>query len=130
MMADLLSQCQAISSSIQNLVNQVRLKKEEQTEQQQQSQEDSASDDIDFPLPSMISPGLVLKPYQKVGVSWLSLLHSQNLNAILADEMVTYLVVLSPYPSGVLSFSSIYPLSTTSVFRLLCYTLNCVLKLN
>ena len=30
---------------------------EEKTEQQQQSQEDSASDDIDFPLPSMISPG-------------------------------------------------------------------------
>jgi SWI/SNF-related matrix-associated actin-dependent regulator 1 of chromatin subfamily A len=87
MMADLLSQCQAISSSIQNLVDQVRLKKEEQTQQQQQSQEDSASDDIDFPLPSMIAPGLVLKPYQKVGVSWLSLLHSQNLNAILADEM-------------------------------------------
>ena len=36
---------------------------------------------------------LVLKPYQRVGVSWLALLHSQNLNAILADEMVRERVV-------------------------------------
>ena len=29
-----------------------------------------------------------LKSYQLVGLNWLALLHSQNLNGILADEMV------------------------------------------
>ena len=30
-----------------------------------------------------------LKAYQLVGLNWLALLHSQNLNGILADEMVS-----------------------------------------
>ncbi|OCT99985.1 hypothetical protein XELAEV_180057674mg, partial [Xenopus laevis] len=30
---------------------------------------------------------LVLKPYQKIGLNWLALLHKHNVNMILADEM-------------------------------------------
>lgn len=30
-----------------------------------------------------------LKPYQLVGLNWIALLHSQDLNGILADEMVS-----------------------------------------
>ncbi len=30
-----------------------------------------------------------LKPYQLVGLNWLAMLHAQNLNGILADEMVS-----------------------------------------
>lgn len=31
----------------------------------------------------------VLKPYQKIGLNWLALLHKHRLNGILADEMVS-----------------------------------------
>ena len=34
-----------------------------------------------------ICPGLVLKPYQLVGVNWLKLLHENNINGVLADDM-------------------------------------------
>lgn len=30
-----------------------------------------------------------LKPYQLIGLNWLRLMHSQHLNGILADEMVS-----------------------------------------
>ena len=39
-----------------------------------------------------------LKPYQVLGFSWLTLLHSMNVNGILADEMVSLLYGL-PYCS-------------------------------
>jgi hypothetical protein len=34
-------------------------------------------------------PGLILKPYQLVGVNWIRLLHSSDMNGVLADDMVT-----------------------------------------
>ncbi|XP_068088656.1 SWI/SNF-related matrix-associated actin-dependent regulator of chromatin subfamily A containing DEAD/H box 1 [Hyperolius riggenbachi] len=37
--------------------------------------------------PSILSKSLELKPYQKVGLKWLALLHKHNVNGILADEM-------------------------------------------
>ncbi|KAM4809995.1 SWI/SNF-related matrix-associated actin-dependent regulator of chromatin subfamily A containing DEAD/H box 1 [Rhinophrynus dorsalis] len=37
--------------------------------------------------PSILSKSLVLKPYQKIGLNWLALLHKHNVNMILADEM-------------------------------------------
>jgi SWI/SNF-related matrix-associated actin-dependent regulator 1 of chromatin subfamily A len=36
---------------------------------------------------SAVCPGLVLKPYQLVGVNWLKLLHLNNINGVLADDM-------------------------------------------
>ncbi|XP_075057791.1 SWI/SNF-related matrix-associated actin-dependent regulator of chromatin subfamily A containing DEAD/H box 1 isoform X2 [Mixophyes fleayi] len=37
--------------------------------------------------PSILAQSLVLKPYQKIGLNWLALLHKHNVNGILADEM-------------------------------------------
>ncbi|XP_053317562.1 SWI/SNF-related matrix-associated actin-dependent regulator of chromatin subfamily A containing DEAD/H box 1 [Spea bombifrons] len=37
--------------------------------------------------PSILAKSLVLKPYQKIGLNWLALLHKHNVNGILADEM-------------------------------------------
>ncbi|XP_040274096.1 SWI/SNF-related matrix-associated actin-dependent regulator of chromatin subfamily A containing DEAD/H box 1 isoform X1 [Bufo bufo] len=37
--------------------------------------------------PSILSKSLVLKPYQKIGLNWLALLHKHKVNGILADEM-------------------------------------------
>ncbi|XP_075207189.1 SWI/SNF-related matrix-associated actin-dependent regulator of chromatin subfamily A containing DEAD/H box 1 isoform X2 [Anomaloglossus baeobatrachus] len=37
--------------------------------------------------PSILSKSLVLKPYQKIGLNWLALLHTHKVNGILADEM-------------------------------------------
>ncbi|XP_073494285.1 SWI/SNF-related matrix-associated actin-dependent regulator of chromatin subfamily A containing DEAD/H box 1 isoform X1 [Phyllobates terribilis] len=37
--------------------------------------------------PSILSKSLVLKPYQKIGLNWLALLHTHSVNGILADEM-------------------------------------------
>ncbi|XP_072261670.1 SWI/SNF-related matrix-associated actin-dependent regulator of chromatin subfamily A containing DEAD/H box 1 [Pyxicephalus adspersus] len=37
--------------------------------------------------PSILSKSLELKPYQKIGLNWLALLHKHNVNGILADEM-------------------------------------------
>ncbi|XP_071973941.1 SWI/SNF-related matrix-associated actin-dependent regulator of chromatin subfamily A containing DEAD/H box 1 isoform X2 [Engystomops pustulosus] len=37
--------------------------------------------------PSILSESLVLKPYQKIGLNWLALLHKHKVNGILADEM-------------------------------------------
>ncbi|NXA36461.1 SMRCD regulator, partial [Eudromia elegans] len=37
--------------------------------------------------PSVLNPSLELKPYQKIGLNWLALLHKHGLNGILADEM-------------------------------------------
>ncbi|KAM5192268.1 SWI/SNF-related matrix-associated actin-dependent regulator of chromatin subfamily A containing DEAD/H box 1 [Mantella aurantiaca] len=37
--------------------------------------------------PSMLSKSLELKPYQKIGLNWLALMHKHNVNGILADEM-------------------------------------------
>ncbi|KAE8630809.1 hypothetical protein XENTR_v10000970 [Xenopus tropicalis] len=37
--------------------------------------------------PSIMSENLVLKPYQKIGLNWLALLHKHKVNMILADEM-------------------------------------------
>ncbi|XP_029453550.1 SWI/SNF-related matrix-associated actin-dependent regulator of chromatin subfamily A containing DEAD/H box 1 [Rhinatrema bivittatum] len=37
--------------------------------------------------PSMLSKSLELKPYQKIGLNWLALLHKHEVNCILADEM-------------------------------------------
>ncbi|KAM4834522.1 SWI/SNF-related matrix-associated actin-dependent regulator of chromatin subfamily A containing DEAD/H box 1 isoform 3-T3 [Thomomys bottae] len=37
--------------------------------------------------PSILKQSLSLKPYQKVGLNWLALLHKHGLNGILADEM-------------------------------------------
>ena len=39
-------------------------------------------------LPEVVLEGRVLRDYQKVGVSWLLSLHQNQLNGILADEMV------------------------------------------
>ena len=33
-----------------------------------------------------------LKPYQLIGLNWLRIMHSQQLNGILADEMVSVLL--------------------------------------
>ncbi|XP_063972294.1 SWI/SNF-related matrix-associated actin-dependent regulator of chromatin subfamily A containing DEAD/H box 1 homolog isoform X2 [Diachasmimorpha longicaudata] len=60
--------------------------------------------------PSTLSPDLTLAPYQMVGLNWLAVMHSQNVNGILADEMglgktvqiiafLTYLKETSPSPS-------------------------------
>ncbi|XP_015121951.1 SWI/SNF-related matrix-associated actin-dependent regulator of chromatin subfamily A containing DEAD/H box 1 homolog [Diachasma alloeum] len=59
--------------------------------------------------PSSLSPELTLAPYQMVGLNWLAVMHSQNVNGILADEMglgktvqiiafLTYLKETSPSP--------------------------------
>nr|XP_009935274.1 PREDICTED: SWI/SNF-related matrix-associated actin-dependent regulator of chromatin subfamily A containing DEAD/H box 1 [Opisthocomus hoazin] len=37
--------------------------------------------------PSILNQSLQLKPYQKIGLNWLALLHKHGLNGILADEM-------------------------------------------
>ncbi|XP_019381861.1 PREDICTED: SWI/SNF-related matrix-associated actin-dependent regulator of chromatin subfamily A containing DEAD/H box 1 isoform X2 [Gavialis gangeticus] len=37
--------------------------------------------------PSILNQSLELKPYQKIGLNWLALLHQHGLNGILADEM-------------------------------------------
>ncbi|NXH14594.1 SMRCD regulator, partial [Bucco capensis] len=37
--------------------------------------------------PSVLNQSLKLKPYQKIGLNWLALLHKHRLNGILADEM-------------------------------------------
>ena len=37
--------------------------------------------------PKGISAGLTLAPYQMVGLNWLAVMHTQNVNGILADEM-------------------------------------------
>lgn len=37
--------------------------------------------------PVGLSEGLKLAPYQMVGLNWLAVMHSQNVNGILADEM-------------------------------------------
>jgi SNF2 family DNA or RNA helicase len=37
--------------------------------------------------PACMNPKLVLKPYQKRGLHWLTLVHQQKIGAILADEM-------------------------------------------
>ncbi|XP_030348162.1 SWI/SNF-related matrix-associated actin-dependent regulator of chromatin subfamily A containing DEAD/H box 1 isoform X2 [Strigops habroptila] len=37
--------------------------------------------------PSILNKSFVLKPYQKIGLNWLALLHKHGLNGILADEM-------------------------------------------
>ncbi|XP_063773429.1 SWI/SNF-related matrix-associated actin-dependent regulator of chromatin subfamily A containing DEAD/H box 1 [Pseudophryne corroboree] len=37
--------------------------------------------------PSILAQSLVLKPYQKIGLNWLALLHKHNVSGILADEM-------------------------------------------
>ncbi|XP_068797667.1 SWI/SNF-related matrix-associated actin-dependent regulator of chromatin subfamily A containing DEAD/H box 1 isoform X3 [Struthio camelus] len=37
--------------------------------------------------PSVLNQSLELKPYQKIGLNWLALLHKHGLNGILADEM-------------------------------------------
>ncbi|NXU77664.1 SMRCD regulator, partial [Oreotrochilus melanogaster] len=37
--------------------------------------------------PSILNQSLELKPYQKIGLNWLALLHKHSLNGILADEM-------------------------------------------
>ncbi|XP_061216939.1 SWI/SNF-related matrix-associated actin-dependent regulator of chromatin subfamily A containing DEAD/H box 1 [Neopsephotus bourkii] len=37
--------------------------------------------------PSVLNKSFVLKPYQKIGLNWLALLHKHRLNGILADEM-------------------------------------------
>ncbi|XP_068950550.1 SWI/SNF-related matrix-associated actin-dependent regulator of chromatin subfamily A containing DEAD/H box 1 isoform X2 [Petaurus breviceps papuanus] len=37
--------------------------------------------------PSILNQSLSLKPYQKIGLNWLALLHKHGLNGILADEM-------------------------------------------
>lgn len=37
--------------------------------------------------PTILTPSLKLMPYQLVGLNWLAVMHSQQLNGILADEM-------------------------------------------
>ncbi|NXU58701.1 SMRCD regulator, partial [Turnix velox] len=37
--------------------------------------------------PSILNQSMKLKPYQKIGLNWLALLHKHGLNGILADEM-------------------------------------------
>ncbi|XP_018300308.1 SWI/SNF-related matrix-associated actin-dependent regulator of chromatin subfamily A containing DEAD/H box 1 homolog [Mycetomoellerius zeteki] len=37
--------------------------------------------------PKALSPNLTLAPYQIVGLNWLAVMHTQNVNGILADEM-------------------------------------------
>ncbi|CAN2388967.1 SWI SNF-related [Pristimantis euphronides] len=37
--------------------------------------------------PDILTKSLDLKPYQKIGLNWLALLHKHNVNGILADEM-------------------------------------------
>ncbi|NXX88374.1 SMRCD regulator, partial [Centropus bengalensis] len=37
--------------------------------------------------PAILNQSLELKPYQKIGLNWLALLHKHGLNGILADEM-------------------------------------------
>ncbi|XP_054846387.1 SWI/SNF-related matrix-associated actin-dependent regulator of chromatin subfamily A containing DEAD/H box 1 isoform X2 [Eublepharis macularius] len=37
--------------------------------------------------PSILNQSMALKPYQKIGLNWLALLHKHSLNGILADEM-------------------------------------------
>ncbi|XP_060103034.1 SWI/SNF-related matrix-associated actin-dependent regulator of chromatin subfamily A containing DEAD/H box 1 [Heteronotia binoei] len=37
--------------------------------------------------PSILNKSMELKPYQKIGLNWLALLHKHSLNGILADEM-------------------------------------------
>lgn len=37
--------------------------------------------------PSILNQSMELKPYQKIGLNWLALLHKHGLNGILADEM-------------------------------------------
>ena len=41
---------------------------------------------------------LQLKPFQLVGLNWLKIMHTQDLNGILADEMVNILLIfINPY---------------------------------
>lgn len=46
---------------------------------------------------------LQLKPFQMVGLNWLKVMHTQEINGILADEMVKY--------------TCLYPILSSSVYR-------------
>ncbi|XP_062493613.1 SWI/SNF-related matrix-associated actin-dependent regulator of chromatin subfamily A containing DEAD/H box 1 [Pezoporus occidentalis] len=56
------------------------------TEQVTRLPEDRASG-WNIAQPSILNKSFVLKPYQKIGLNWLALLHKHRLNGILADEM-------------------------------------------
>jgi hypothetical protein len=42
-------------------------------------------------------PGLELKPYQLVGINWLRLLHENDVNGVLADDMVAIILDFTEY---------------------------------
>jgi len=55
-----------------------------------------------------------LAPYQLVGLNWLILMHSQNINGILGDEMVSTKLHSISYQSDILSIKmlNLVPLNT------------------
>uniref|UniRef100_A0A8C4NMZ4 DNA helicase n=1 Tax=Eptatretus burgeri TaxID=7764 RepID=A0A8C4NMZ4_EPTBU len=76
---DVMANCTAIASTTRSLVT--RLLKNDQTLSQ-----DVECDGL-LQQPKLLNTKLRLKPYQLLGLNWLSLLHKQDVNAILGDEM-------------------------------------------
>ncbi|XP_019408735.1 PREDICTED: SWI/SNF-related matrix-associated actin-dependent regulator of chromatin subfamily A containing DEAD/H box 1 isoform X2 [Crocodylus porosus] len=68
----LMNKCEDISNKLTNQVTRIT--------------EDGGSG-WNIEQPSILNQSLELKPYQKIGLNWLALLHQHGLNGILADEM-------------------------------------------
>ena len=46
------------------------------------------ADDLQICLQFTFFFSMTLKPYQMIGLNWLTMMHTQELNGILGDEMV------------------------------------------
>lgn len=75
----LMQKCEGISKKMETVVSCLTKKTEV---------EDSDDEAIQITKqPQYLSPNCQLKPFQMVGLNWLRIMHSQQLNGILADEM-------------------------------------------
>ncbi|KAK3091472.1 hypothetical protein FSP39_020046 [Pinctada imbricata] len=76
----LMQRCEKISKDMENVVSYLTTR----------SELDENDDDDNIRItkqPSLISERFKLKPFQMVGLNWLRIMHTQQLNGILADEM-------------------------------------------
>eukprot|EP01052_Picozoa_sp_SAG31_P002399 SAG31_NODE_84_length_27014_cov_3.743006_26_plen_223_part_00 len=81
--ATLLSHCESVSNRLRRSIRQLMPEGGMQSDSMSARPVASA---IKQP-PNLGDDGLCLKPYQLVGLNWLYLLHKQDLNGVLADEM-------------------------------------------
>lgn len=72
----LMQRCEKISSSMEKIVNHLLHSNTELEDEYQITKQ-----------PSNLNQNFQLKPFQMVGLNWLKIMHTQDLNGILADEM-------------------------------------------